>query len=209
MNILVFGASGKTGHELVSQGLAQGHVVTAFVRDPTKLQFTHDNLKVVQGDVTNYPSVLGAVKGQDAVFSTLGAASPFKYDESVVVGLGNVIRAMEEARVNRLIYMSAINVKESRKYAGPLIRFLGTTLLRTETTGHEAREKLIRQSPLDWTIVRSGGLVKGVHTGVYRYGEDIKAKGLAAGISRADVADFMLRQVENPTFVRKFPIVMY
>ena len=209
MNLLIFGASGKTGHELVKHALANGHHVTAFVRNPSKLTVAHDNLKIFQGDVTNYQLVEEAVKGHDAVFSTLGAASPFKYDQSVVDGISNIVKAMEATGVRRLIYMSAINVKDSRKNAGLLIRVMGTTLLRTETAGHEAREKIIRQSGLDWTLARSGGLSNGEYTGHYRHGENVSAKGIAASISRADVADFLFRQLTDLSYLRKTPMVMY
>ncbi|NEU06885.1 SDR family oxidoreductase [Flavihumibacter sp. R14] len=209
MRILIFGASGKTGYELVRQALEQGHHITAFVRNPSNLKIAHINLQVFQGDVTNYKLVTDAVKGHDAVFSTLGAASPFKYDQSVVDGVSNIVKAMEANGIMRFIYMSAINVEESRRNAGLLIRVLGTTLLRTETAGHEAREKIIRQSRLDWTLVRSAKLSDGKFTGKYRSGEDIKAKGIAAGISRADVADFLLRQLTNLSYIRKVPMVMY
>jgi putative NADH-flavin reductase len=209
MKILVFGASGRTGHELVRQGLAQGHEVTAFVRDIDKLKFEDENLRVMQGDVGNYPLVEKAIEGHDAVLSALGAPNPFKYDQTVVDGTGNVIKAMETAHVGRFIYMSAINVRESRPNAGPVIRLFGPTLLRHETRGHEEREKLIRRSKLEWTIVRSGKLSNGDHKALYRFGEDVRATGPAATISRADVADFMLRQLIDKTFVRKFPIVMY
>ena len=95
MKILVFGASGKTGHQLVQQGLLQGPHITAFVRNPLKLKITNDKLKVIQGDVINYQMVEEAVKGQDAVLSALGASSAFKYDQSVVDGVGNIIKAMQ------------------------------------------------------------------------------------------------------------------
>ncbi len=209
MNILIFGASGKTGQELVKQALAQQHRVTAFVRNPAKLKITGDNLKVIRGDVSNYKIVEDAVKEHDAVISALGAASPLKYDQSVVDGLSNIVKAMETNGISRFIYMSAVNVNESRRNAGPLIRFLAPVLLRTESAGHEAREKIIRNSRLSWTLVRAGGLSNGGHTTVYRSGENIKAKGIAAGISRADAADFMLRQLADNSFLKKAPIVMY
>jgi putative NADH-flavin reductase len=209
MKILIFGASGKTGQELVKQALEQGHQVTAFVRTPSKLIISNDNLRVFQGDVTNYALVEKAVQGHDAVYSTLGAASPFKFDQSVVDGLGHIVRAMEQQKVNRLIYMSAINVKESRKHAGLLVKIFATTLLRTETAGHEEREKIIRQSQLEWTMVRPATLNNGAHKAVYRSGEMVKAKGIAVGISRADAADFLLRQLTDNTFLKKAPMVMY
>src|SRR4030095_16359266 len=121
MNILIYGASGATGHELVKQALEQGHNVTAFVRNPSKLKITHNNLKIIQGDVINYQLVEDAVKGQDAVLCALGASSPFKYDKSIVDGASNIIKAMETNNVSRFIYMSFVGVKESRNTAGFVI----------------------------------------------------------------------------------------
>ena len=107
------------------------------------------------------------------------------------------------------LYESAINVKESRPSAGPMIRLLGTTLLRSETAGHEARERIITQSKLDWTIVRAGGLTNGPHISVYRSGDNVRAKGIAAKIARADVADFLLKQVSDTSNLHKAVSVMY
>ena len=121
----------------------------------------------------------------------------------------NIVAAMEQADVKRLIYLSGIVVDESRKNAGLLIRCLEPILLRTEKAGHEARENIIRQSGLGWTLVRVAALTTGEHKSMYRNGEDIKAQGILANISRADVADFMLDQLTHNTFLRKAPIVMY
>jgi len=209
MNILIFGASGATGHELVNQALAQGHHVTAFVRNPSKLKIENDKLKVIQGDVVNYPLVESAVKGQDAVLSALGAASAFKYDQSVVDGANNIIKAMETNDVDRLIYMSFVGVKESRNTAGFVIKYIAPKLLSTEITGHEAREKMIKESQLKWTIVRAPTLTNGKHKGQFRSGEDIISKGFTVMISRADVADCMLKQLTDHNFIKKSPSVMY
>jgi putative NADH-flavin reductase len=209
MNILVFGASGRTGHELVKQALDNGHHTTAFVRSPAKLKISHTNLRVFQGDAVSYPMVFEAMKDQDAVFSTMGAASPFKYDATVVHGMFNIVKAMDQSKVDRLVYMSAFNVRASRNNAGLLIRLLGPTLLKSETAGHEAREEIIRQSPLSWTLVRAAGLTNGAHTGQYRSGEVVKANSMRGMISRADVADFMLRVLGNDDYVRKAVMVMY
>jgi len=209
MSLLIFGAAGRTGQELVKQALLQGYKVTAFVRNPAKLQVQHEDLSVIQGDVINAGLIQSALAGNDVVISTLGAASPFKLDQSVTTGITNIVKAMEGAGVKRLIYMSAINVKESRSSAGPLIRILAPVLLRTENAGHEAREQIIRQSKLDWTLVRAGGLTNGPHTAIYRSGENIRAKGIAASISRADIADYLLKQVTDTDYVRKAVNVMY
>jgi NAD(P)H-binding len=83
MNVLVFGASGGTGRECVKQALAQGHSVTAFVRDPTTFDSKHPNLQVVQGDVVDYASVERAVHNQDAALCALGSSSPLKRDPTL------------------------------------------------------------------------------------------------------------------------------
>ena len=209
MNILIYGASGSTGHELVKQALVQGHNVTAFVRNPSKLKIKHNKLKVIQGDVINYQLVEDTVKGQDAVFSALGATSPFKFDQSVVDGVKNIIKAMETKGVSRFIYMSFVGVKESRHTAGFVIKYFAPTLLLTEIAGHEAREKMIKQSQLKWTIVRAPTLSNGKHMAQFRSGEEITSKGFTVMISRADVADFMLQQLTDNNFLRKTPSVMY
>ncbi len=209
MNILILGASGRTGNELVKQALAQGHVVTAFVRNPSKLKVTHQNLKVVQGNVADYPVVEYAVMGQDAVLSTLGASNLFKYDQSVVDGIGNCIKAMEAKNIRRFIYMSFVGVKESRNKAGFVIKYIAPKLLSTEIKGHEIREGMILQSQLHRTIVRQPTLTNGIHLARFRSGVDIVSKGFKVTISRADVADFMLRQLTDDAYFKKKPLVLY
>lgn len=209
MNIIVFGATGRTGQELVKQALEQGHIVTAFTRNPLKLKIAHPNLRFIKGDIIDYQIVEDAIKEQDAVLSALGAASPFKFDQSVVDGMKNIIRAMEVRGVIRLIYMSAILVKETRNNAGFIVRYIAPKLLSTEIAGHEAREKMIRQSNLRWTIVRPCTLTNGKHLALFRSGENISSGGFTVMISRADVADFMLRQLNDDKFVRRMPSVMY
>jgi putative NADH-flavin reductase len=209
MNLLIFGASGKTGQHIVSQALEQGHFVTAFVRNPLKLKISHNNLNVIEGDVVNYQIAEKAIKGQDAVLSALGASSPFKFDQSVVDGVNNIIKAMQTNKISRIIYMSFVGVKESRNTAGFVIKYIAPRLLSTEIAGHEAREKMIEQSQLQWTIVRPATLTNGRHKAIYRSGEEIIAKGFTATISRADVADFMLKQVNDHSYLQKKPRVMY
>jgi putative NADH-flavin reductase len=209
MNIIIFGASGRTGQELVKQSLEKGHVVTAFVRNPLKMTIADNNLKIYQGDVSDYTKVADAIKGQDAVLSALGAASPFKYDQSVTDGIENVIKAMQESTVRRLIYMSFVGVKETRNTAGFVIKYIAPKLLVTEVTGHENRENMIKQSQLKWTIVHAPTLTNGKHRAQFRSGEGITTSGFTVTISRADVADFMVRQINDNTFVNKVPSVMY
>ena len=209
MNLLIFGASGMTGRELVRQSLAQGHIVTAFVRNPARLDVQNANLRIIQGDVSDYSLVERAVKDQDTVISALGVSQKLKSDPAVVDGVRNIIRAMEMNRVNRLIYMSFIGVRESRNNAGVLIRHLVSRFVRNEIADHELKEQLIRSSRLDWTIVRPPKLTNGSQTRKYRNGEGIRTSSLLPTMSRADVADFMLRELKERNFIRKSPTIMY
>jgi uncharacterized protein YbjT (DUF2867 family) len=208
MNILVFGASGATGLHLVKQALNQHHRVTAFVRNPAKLPVQHPLLTVVQGDVRDNKAVEQAVKGQDAVLCALGANSPFTYDQAVVDGMVNIIKAMESAYVKRLIYLSFVGVQESRKDAGFFISHLAPYILRTEIKGHETREQMIRRSSLQWTIVQAPKLTNGAGTKNYRHGTTITSGSFITAIDRADVADFMLQQLTDDTYVRKAARIM-
>lgn len=208
MKILIFGASGATGHELVKQALAQGHIVTAYVRNPSRLKITHANLKVMQGDVVNYQSVAKAVTGQDAVLSALGASSPFTFDQALVDGVNHIIEAMQQHGVRRFIYMSFAGVEESRSNSGFIIKYIAPKLLSTEIAGHEAREKIIKKSHLQWTIVRPPTLTNGKHKCQLRAGENIISKAFIVTVSRADVAGFMLQQLTDHTFIGRTPLVM-
>ncbi|MBC8033016.1 MAG: SDR family oxidoreductase [Chitinophagaceae bacterium] len=209
MNILIFGASGATGRHLVAQAIEQGFHVTAFVRNPGKLTLKHSRLRVVLGNVTNYGLVKKTVKGHDVVFSALGASSPFKYDECIAYGVQNIVRSMEESYVDRLISMSFIGVKESRPQGGFVIKYIAPVLLHTEIKLHQEIEYLIKRSALNWTIIRPSTLSNGPHSGVYRIGEYVSATTPVSLISRADVADLMIRQVKDSSYIRTAPAIMY
>lgn len=209
MNIIIFGASGGTGHELVKQALAQGHHVTAFVRNPSKLQIQHDQLKFIQGNVTDYASVERAIQEQDAVLCALGASSPLRRDPALIEGVGNITLAMKKQHVNRFIYLSFLGVKEGRKGLGFFIKYIVVQLLRNVVADHEVKEQIVKNSNLDWTIVRPPRLTNGNQTGNYRSGETIEQRSFILTISRADLADFMLRQLSDPSNIGKAPRVMY
>jgi len=208
MNLLIFGASGRTGHHLVNQALAGENTVTAFVRDPSKLQIRHDRLRVVRGELSDDSILTNALVGQQAVVSALGASSPFKYDQAVVDGMRMIVTAMERRDVARLIYLSFIGVRESRADGGIVIKYVAPVLLKTEIAGHEEREKIIRESKLDWTIVRAPTLTNGVKKGGYRTGVALSSSGFVVSISRADVAEFMLTQCDNSSNIGKFVRIM-
>ena len=202
MRLLVFGASGATGRQLVMQALAADHAVTAFVRDATKLGISHPLLKTVQGDAGDYAPVAGAVVGQEAVVSALGVNAPLRHDPIVIDGVRHIIRAMTETGVQRLVYLSFIGVRDSRAAAGFVVRHIAVLPLRHEIRDHESKEELVTASQLAWTIVRAPTLTNGPATGAFRIGTDIAARSLLPTLSRADVAACLLRQAADRTFVR-------
>lgn len=209
MKILILGASGGTGRELVRQGLAAGHVVTAFVRNPARLAMTHVALRVSQGDVADPGSVVRALEDQDAVLSALGTGKSLGHDEVLIAGFRHIIDAMQAPpRPRRLIYQSFIGVSESRAAAGWVVRYVARHPLKHQIADHEARERMIADSGLDWTIVRPPTLTNGPRTGRYRSGEEVVARSLLPKLSRADVAAFMLEQLMDTRYVRHKPRVL-
>ena len=110
MRLVVFGASGATGLQLTAQALDAGHDVTAFVRTPAKLGALEERVRVVKGDVVDRASVERATAGQQAAIVALGATNPLRRMPSLVVGMHNILMALEEAQIARLVYLSADTV---------------------------------------------------------------------------------------------------
>jgi uncharacterized protein YbjT (DUF2867 family) len=203
MRVVVFGASGKTGREVVRQALAREFHVTAFLRETARLPLAHANLRLVTGEITDPRAVAKVVSGHTGVISTLGAGIPLRHDPRVIDGVRTIARASEHASVERLVYMSFIGVRDSRDAAGFLLKRLSTTVLRQKAADHEAKEAAVADSFVDWTIVRVPKLTNGRLTAAYRVGESIRARSPLPMMSRADVADFLLRQLTDAAFIRK------
>lgn len=209
MNVLVFGASGATGREVVKQSLDRGHSVGAFVRDPGKFEIKHAELTLVVGDVTQYTLVERAVRGQDAVVSALGSGNSLSSDPALIDGVQNITRAMGHAGVRRFVYLSMLGVGDSGKQLGFIDRYIVLPLLlRNVLADHAKKEGLIKRGMLDWVIVRPPRLTNGPYTGRYRSGEDVRERVLLASISRADVADFMVKQLTDDRYVHRTPTVL-
>jgi len=204
MKIVVFGASGKTGSLLVEQALRAGHEVVAYVRRPGSVTSANTKLSVVVGSLSDKVSLKRAITGADACCLTLGGGSLTKSNPEVLVGIANIVDIMEEVGVLRLVYLSSIGVGESRFYMPQPIRFLMVqVMLRVPLADHSVNEKRIAASSLKWTLVRPGGLTDGPSTGNLKHGfEKIKLTG-NAGISRANVAAFILAQLTDAACVNK------
>jgi len=209
MKLLIFGPTGGTGRQLVEQALARGHVVTAFARNPAKLDLKHENLQVFEGDVLYLASVEDAMQDQEAVLSSLGVPASNK-NKVRADGTRNIIRAMEKVNVRRFICQTSLGYGDSRAFLPFYMKYLIVPLiLRHVFADHELQEDYIKQSHLDWTIVRPGNLTNGHRTGVYRHGFAANEKATKLKISRADVADFMLKQLTDDTYLHQTPGVSY
>ena len=209
MKIVVFGASGGTGNHVVRQALETGHQVTAFVRNPEKLGIEHPNLVVCQGDVMHGGKVEQAIAGQDAVISTLGSTRP-PVPGMMETAAKNIVSTMQKHGVKRLISTTGAGVRDPQdqpKLFDKVMKALLTVMAKDVLQDSEANVNLIRASDLAWTIVRFPRLIDGQHTGKYRVGYLGKDSG--SKLSRADAADFILRELEKGEYVRKAPIVSY
>lgn len=209
MKILVLGVTGRTGHQVAAQALAQGHAVTALVRSPAALPITDERLRVVTGDTTRDQSAVAeAVRGQDVVVSALGRRNSFKSEHLIERSMRVVVPAMEAAGVRRLILVSAFGVGESHRDAPLLPRIMYRLLLRDIFADKKAAEDQVKRSGLDWTIVYPVLLTDGPLTGKYRAGERLALRGMPK-ISRADVAHFILTEAATGAFVRKTAALSY
>jgi len=197
MKVVVFGASGRTGRLLVDGALARGHDVTAFVRAPDKLGVLRDRVRVVKGDVLDGGAVSDAVDGQEAALVALGVAMK-KGDPAVnAQGTLNVIRSMQRYDVRRLVVLSAGGTQQGPDPNLPWVfeRVVKPLFLKHAFADLRRMETSVRQSELDWTIVRaSGGLTDGPARGEYRAEPGYSLPG-GRRIARADVAAFMVDEL--------------
>ena len=203
MRIVIFGASGRTGRHLVRQALDRGHAVTAFVRNPAKIGISHKNLSLYKGDVFHPGEVEAAIKGHDAVLSALGftKGSP---KTICADGIRNIMTAMKKNGVKRLVVESAYGAGSTRNkdfYARVL-----WLIIKDRIKDKEEMEREIERGGLEWVIARPVALTDGERSGSYRAGADLKLSFFPR-VSRADVADFMLSQLESGEFVHGMPTV--
>ena len=209
MILIIFGSTGDTGRQVVTQALEQGHEVTAFARSPEKLDQKHEKLQVIKGNVLDFSSVERAIQGQDVVLCTLGLP-PMDKSNLRANGTKNIIRAMEKTGAKRFICQSSDGVGESRDTLPFLMKYLIVPfMLRRAFADHEIQENYIKESQLDWIIVRPVALTDGEHTGSYQHGYTADNKTVKFKISRADTADFMLKQLADNNYLHKTPSISY
>jgi putative NADH-flavin reductase len=207
MNILVLGATGPLGHQLVARALAEGHSVTALVRTPGRLD-PQPNLTEVVGDVLEPATLTAAVEGHDAVISALGQARPSPRGRELYPAVPHVIQAMRTAGVGRLIWISSHGVGDSRGRSGVIFeRLIVPLALRAEFADKERQEALVAASDLDWTIVRPARLTDGPATGRVRAKSRLRLT-VRDHASRADVAGFVLRELGTGEHLGTAPTIV-
>lgn len=194
MKLAIFGATGRTGQQLLRKALKAGHQVAVLVRDPAKLAEKSDRLTVVQGSLKGATCLDQVIKGADAVISALGPAnnqptfdisSGMQAIISVGAGVGHPgdQPMLFNKLMNALLKATAKNVYED--------------MLKTVS--------LVRESGLDWTVVRVPMLTDDPATGQVKVG--MVGKGMGPRISRADMAGFMLKQVGSREYIREAPVI--
>src|SRR3984893_11923802 len=184
MNLVVLGATGRTGRLVVEQALAAGHTVTALVRSPEKLTAGHSNLRVVRGEATETAAVSSALEGADAVISTLGGKGSVIADSTRAI-----VTAARKAGVSRVVVLSTFAAERDRLDAGTrLLTGIGMgAMLKDKSVG----EEILRRSDLEWTIVYASLLSNGPVGGSVVVLPEGAKRGLSQKISRADVAAWM------------------
>jgi uncharacterized protein YbjT (DUF2867 family) len=202
MRILIFGATGATGRYLVSQGLEQGCQVIAFVRNLAALTTKHPDLTIVKGGLSDHNGITHALNGVNAVICVLGnntGKALFKASNVISQNLPHIIRAMEQSRVARLLFVTSFGVNARMFWPEKLLL---RTLFRNLFADLPVQEQLIKESGLDWTIIRPARLTNGPKTGECRSGEYIYVHPFTS-ISRADVAGFLLKEAVSPEYQGK------
>lgn len=210
MRLLIIGGTGKTGRELIQQGLAQGHLITAMVRNPRKINYDHANLRVLKGNVLVPDSLDSAVREQDVVLSALGHKRFFIKTTILSRGTKNIIEAMINNKVNRFICITSLGINDSRYRLGLYYTlFTIPVILFFYFLDKAKQEKFVMNSNLDWTIVRPGQLTNGKKRSIYKLGPKTGHYILTKIISRADVAHFMLQELEQNRYVHKAVGITY
>ena len=207
MRLLILGATGPTGRNLLEQALAAGHEVTALVRNPARLTMTQARLASVIGDATDLRALESAMTGQEAIVSALGAGNSLRA-EIASPAVAALIPAMRARALKRVIFLSAFGVGETFAQASLLQRLAYRTMLRRIFADKTKADAMLRQSGLDWTLVYPTVLTNGARVGTYRVGERMAMSGLPK-ISRADVASFMLEQLSSADWVRRTAVISY
>lgn len=209
MNLAIFGASGPTGKLVVQQALEKGHHVTAFVRNPDIFTLSHSNLSVVKADALVPSTFEKHLSGHHAVLSALGIGQSFKETSLYSESGRNIVEAMQNSNVKRFICLTSGGVEDNDPSFGFIYRIVFKPLLRKPYMDMKKLEQYLQSvNDIEWIIVRPSQLVDTPLTEVYRVSPKYAPKG-GSKISRADLAHFMLKQVDTDEWLYKTPTITY
>ncbi|HLQ39725.1 MAG TPA: NAD(P)H-binding protein [Tetragenococcus sp.] len=210
MQITVFGATGKTGRELVRLALEAGYDVVAFVRDLQKVDNKSAHLEVIQGELNDRAAVKSAIAGSHCVLSALGPTGKKKGDQQLSGGIATILSVLEESNIKRLIVLSTTSAQDPLDEDGLRFKLRRAMIRAGRPTTYEQivqYSQLVRDSDTDWTLVRIASILtkdplsKQIRTG-YLGRDDLGPK-----LSRTDLAWFMLEQINSTEYIRKAPAV--
>ena len=199
MNILILGATGRVGAQIVKYALQDRHQVFAFVRTPEKIQIHNENLTIIQGNVLNKDDIVRAMRGMDVVISALNTDGSTTLSES----MPHIIEAMENEGIERIITIGTAGILQSRTSPN-LLRYQSSESKRKSTRAaeeHHGVYDLLKHSTLDWTIVCPTYLPDGESLGVYRVERDfLPVDGVKISVS--DTAEFAYKQINSNDYIK-------
>ena len=208
--IVVLGANGGIGRQALEIALKQGHSVTAILRTPATLLLTHPNLIVVKGDIMKPETWEKYLENKDVVISAIGATSR-KETTLYSQGARNLLNAMKKTGANRVFFISASGLEVNPSHS-LFIRLVTTyvlqRLLKNMYADLNKMEQLVKESDLNWTILRPPRLTNAPFTGRYRFATNSFLKA-GLSISRADLAHFMMVNATNNSIYKKTVEVAY
>jgi uncharacterized protein YbjT (DUF2867 family) len=206
MKVLLIGATGATGSELLPLLLAAGHAVTAFVRSPEKVVSKSDKLNIVVGEVRDAAALKAVAAGQEAVLVAFGPRSLAKSDLQETL-MRNLVEAVQDQGVRRIVNLSAWGAGTTASVINPVFKLFRMTLLRHVFDDKERGLKFLAASGLDYTNACPGRLLDAPARGKVR--SSLDGKGIRPELTRADLAQWMIDQLTSPTWVRRDVIVGY
>lgn len=209
MKIAVFGATGGIGKFVVAHCLEKNYQVNAYVRNPDKLKIENKNLNIFIGQVSDYNKIKEAIEGCDAVIIALGISIKWGYEDiAALQAHKNIIKAMKETNVKRLISWSTPSIKykdDKASFATIAPGILASLFLPKAKKILKEVTKIIIDSKLDWTIVRFMAPKNSPFTNKIKVGfGDVK---MSFNISRSDIAYFMVNQINDTKYIHSMPII--
>jgi len=204
MNITIIGASAGIGLETVKRGLNRNHSITTLSRSEIGIE-GKESLNMILGDATNKTDLINSIQNADAIIVTLGTGKNMNATSLFSNFAKLIVEINKENKIDiPFIFVTGFGAGESKNYVSWLVKMFLNYFLKDVYTDKTKMEEIVTNSTLNWTIVRPGRLLDKGLTEKYRI-ENKLFKGInIGGINRADVADFLIKQAEKQTELKKY-----